>query len=534
MLFQLASLLNVKSIITHKNDTAKVISNIKKEFSLYKTTKFEHSIVKSLVNNLYFMVFRAKELKFASQKTYDDFECDDLNDIKSKICSHLDLDELLNSDTNVEYILLTASGEKKYNIRSSSSSSTDEKFIYIENIIQNTDQNASGVEFIKNRIYFIEVLKEKILEQSISQSLLGVVTIQIENMSNLKNDWSVYDIEMAIRDLLLQVEIEIDAHTLLAQYDNGLYLTLFEGLDFEAIKVQASKIENHISAYTQEQNIKPIIGLYAFDINDLELNDILQIISDISREEISLKDIETQRLHRIININEELDDERVIDIFLQATFTNKTPIKLLNIYKGLCISTTSTILKKTDQEVYVSYEQLQGTAMHFEQETVMQSSNFSKDIVADVKYINPKKKFAQLKNFRFVQGNANSRKYSRVTCSQRTPISMLHDSGTLNGEILDISMNSIAIKTRLYQDIESLKHKTTTLNFTLPVTSHEDGYMKLTLEATVIFTICDEDHCKVVVNLYEDQASESVLMEYVYNRQKEIIVELKRQTSMLK
>lgn len=171
--------------------------------------------------------------------------------------------------------------------------------------------------------------------------------------------------------------------------------------------------------------------------------------------------------------------------------------------------------------------------MHFEKETVLQSSEFSKDIVADVKYIDFKKKLALLKNFRFVFGNANSRKYSRVTCSQRTPISILHSRSTLSGEILDISMNSIAVKTRVYQGIEDLKLNPVILNFTLPVKSSEEGYMKLTLEADVMFTVCDEKYCKVVVNIEENQDHEAILMEYVYDRQKEIIVELKKQTTML-
>ncbi len=372
------------------------------------------------------------------------------------------------------------------------------------------------------------------MEKSISQNLLGITTIQIENMANLRKDWSEYDIEIAIRDLLLEIEIGIKAHTLLAQYDNGLYITLFEGLDFEAIKEQANVIQTHIKNYTSKQKIKPIIGLYTFEINNLELNDILKTISKISTETITQQDIETKKLHRTISIDENLDDERAIDIFLQTTFTNKVPIKLLNIYKGLCINTSSTIIKKTDQEIYVTYVQLQGTVMHFEKSTVIQSSGFSKDIIADVTYIDFKKRFARLKNFRFVQGSANARKYSRVTCSQRTPITISHGGGTLSGEILDISMNSIAIKTRLYKRIDSLKVSKITLNFTLPISSAEDGYMKLKLTAEVIFTTCDDEFCKVVVNLDEDQASESILMEYVYSRQKEVIVELKKQTSMLK
>jgi len=309
-------------------------------------------------------------------------------------------------------------------------------------------------------------------------------------------------------------------------------LILFDGLDFEAIKSKALTIQNHILTYIKDEKIKPIVGLHALNVNDLELNKTLEIISNLSRDEVSTKDINAHILHKIINVNEEMDDREVIDILLQAIFTNKSPIKLINIYKGLCINTPSVILRTTVDEVDVTFQQLQGTVMNFEKSTVIQSSSFSKDIVADVVYVNAKKKFARLSNFRFAQGSANSRKYSRVTCSQRTPIAVLHDKGTLNGSILDISMNSIAIKTRLYDNIDSLELSVVTLNFTLPNNSAE-GFVKLSLEAEVKFIMCDKDFCKVIVNLYENQASESILMEYVYNRQKEIIIELRRQSSFL-
>lgn len=533
MLFQLASLLNVKSIITPKHDISKVISNIQTDFLLNKTVQLELAIAKTQVNDSCFMIFNSERLTFASKKLYSDFNCKDLDMVKSFVCSQFKLDDFLKSNIVEKNTFSFTGFEKLYSIRSITSSFNGDKYIYIEDISKDNTQNASGVDFIKNRIYFIEILKEKILDKSISEGFISIITIQVENMPNLREYWSEYEIEMAVRDLLLQVEIEIESHTLLAQYYNNLYLTLFEGLDFDSTKQKANAIQNHISSYTSKQKIKPIIGLYAFDINDLELNNILTTVSDISKEKISIKDIEDQRLYRVINIDNELDDTRAIDTLLQATFTNKIPIKLLNIYKGLCINTASTIMKKTDQEIYVTYEQLQGTVMHFEKETVIQSSSFAKDIAADVKYIDTKKRLALLKNFRFVQGSANARKYSRVTCSQRTPISIVHNKGTLNGEILDISMNSIAVKTRLYPYMEALKEDEVTLNFTLPVSSSEEGYMKLALTAEVIFTMCDKEFCKVVVNLNEDQVHEAILMEYVYNRQKEIIVELKKQTTML-
>ncbi|WP_321778984.1 PilZ domain-containing protein [Sulfurimonas sp.] len=533
MLFQLASLLEVKNIFTKKNIASKILVDIQKEIKEHQTIQQEHQIAQTIMHDHHFMIFENNKLKFASSKIYKDFNCIDLEDVKSKICSQFNLDALLKEDSSIQNVFKFGVSQELYNIKSSTSDLNQEKFIYIENMPEDNHYDVRGIDFIKNRIYFIETLKEKVLEVSISAGMLGVISIHIENIANLRNDWSEYEIEMSIRDILLQVELEIESHTILAQYDSGLYVTLFQDLDFEALKQKASKIQSHINEYSDKQKIKPLIGLYAFDIHNLELNQILQIISNISKEELSPKDIESQSLYRIINIDDTLDEEKIIDILLQASFTNKTAIKLMNIYKGLCINTSSLIVKKIDQEIYVRYEHLQGTVMHLEKETVLQSSNFPKDIIADVKYVDPKKSIAQLKNFRFVQGSANSRKYSRVTCALRVPISITHDKGTLNGEILDISLNSIAIKTRFSKNINTLKLSKIVLNFTLPIKDTEFGYMQLSLNAKVVFTLCDDEFCKVVLNLYEDQSSEAVLMEYVYARQKEIIVELKKQTAML-
>lgn len=533
MLFQLSSLLNVKTIITPKSDITKVIANIKKDIYLKKVIHLEHIIADTMTHDYCFMIFDSNRLKYASQKLYDDFDCKNLDDIKLKVCTQFNLEGLLSNTISLEESVQFSSNSKKYNIDKGYSTVNDDEFIYLQIVPEADSHNRLNVDFIKNRIYFIEVLKEKILEKSISDSKLGIITIQVENISKLRDDWSAYDIEEAIYDLLLEINGVIQSHDLLAQYDNGLYLILFDGLDFEAIKSKALTIQNHILTYTKNKKIKPIVGLYALDVNNLELNRTLEIVSNLSRDEASTQDINAHILHKIINVNEDMDDMEVIDILLEAVYTNELPIKLINIYKGLCINTSSVILKITENEVDVTFQQLQGTVMNFEKSTVIQSSSFSKDIVADVVYINAKKNFARLNNFRFAHGSANSRKYSRVTCSQRTPIALLHDKGTLNGSILDISMNSIAIKTRLYDNIESLELSVVTLNFTLPDHNSAEGYVKLSLEAEVKFILCDKDFCKVIVNLYENQASESILMEYVYNRQKEIIVELKRQTSFL-
>ncbi len=525
MLFQLASLLNVKSIITPKNEISKIISNIKRDIKIDKEMKLELSMAKAMKDDISFIIFDSNKLLYASPKLYKEFDYDSLEDIESNLFTKFDLEHFLENDTTQQ--------ESFALIRSNSSQISNKKFIYLDSLPKNAPSASREIEFVKNRIFFIETLKDKILEKSISESHLGIITLQIENMTNLRKDWSEYEIEMAVRDVLFQVALEVDSESFLAQYDDYLYLSLFYNLKFDELKEKASKIQDKITNFTSKQKIKPIVGLYAFDIADSELNDTLNTISDISKEMISSKDVKTKNLFRVTNMADNLDDGRVIDMYLQTAFTNKTPIKLLNIFKGLCINTSSMVIKKTEEDVHITFEQLQGTAISFEKTTIIQSSNFSKDILADVVHIDYKKKIAHLKNFRFISGSANGRKYSRVTCSQRTPISLTHDKGTINGEILDISMNSIALKTRVYSNMDSLKLSKIVLNFTLPVAHNELGYMKLSLEGKVMFNICGEKHCKIIVNLFNDQSNESVLMEYVYGRQKEIIVELKKQSTML-
>ena len=253
MLFQLASLLNVKSVVGKKHNITKIILDIKKDISEYQKTQQQLNIARTVIDEQCFMVFKSKQLIFASQKIYNDFKCKTLDDVDLKICTKLDLDILNQDDTFMQSHFLFDVEEKLYNIKSITSKYNDEKYIYIENTLEVKEDSLSSIDFIKNRIHLIEILKEKVLEKSISESLFGLITMQVENMSNLKKDWSEYEIEMAIADLFLNIAIELGQYTLFAQYDSQLYTTLFEELNFESIKSKATNLNNYILKYTSKQ-----------------------------------------------------------------------------------------------------------------------------------------------------------------------------------------------------------------------------------------------------------------------------------------
>lgn len=135
-----------------------------------------------------------------------------------------------------------------------------------------------------------------------------------------------------------------------------------------------------------------------------------------------------------------------------------------------------------------------------------------------------------LEKFKFLQTNANARKYSRVTTVNKTPISLLARGVNIHGVILDLSIKSIAIHAKYKPIIDTLKSSDITLTFNVPNPKAEEGYSKLTLGAKVITVIMESTHetCKIICDVDEDNMNDAILMQYIYERQKELITALKK------
>jgi len=132
MLFQLSSLLNVKTIVTPKSDITKVIANVKKDISLKKNIQLEHVIADSMIHEYCFMIYNSSKLKYASQKLYDDFGCKDLDDVKLKVCTQFNLKNFLNNSISFEENVHFTSNSTMYNIDIAPSNINEDKFIYLK------------------------------------------------------------------------------------------------------------------------------------------------------------------------------------------------------------------------------------------------------------------------------------------------------------------------------------------------------------------------------------------------------------------
>ena len=307
-----------------------------------------------------------------------------------------------------------------------------------------TDTNAISTNTessISNRLIFVETLKNKLVNNISKDSKLSVITIGIEDEKRLQKNLSRSDVENFLYGLLSYMDLVMEKKLIFSQYDRDYYIALFEHIEFDDVKKIAHDFYAKSVEYISKKEFQLLIDIFVFNLEGFEFNVILDTLEDIEHKEIDKEKTE-DFIERIGTSNVNISE---YDVLVDA-FKDKLEFSLFNIYNGLGIHTSSQIIKLVDNSVYIRFEQLQGVIMNIENNTIMQSSAFLKDIQANVRYIDMKKKIAILDSFKFLDTNANSRKYSRVTPSARMPVTIYIEGGSLNGDIIDLSIKSIISK----------------------------------------------------------------------------------------
>jgi|GEM_PF-1735236 len=533
-LFQLALQLNVKAYIRESYDPVKLSKKINSDYKANEDSYLENLLGKSLLCEKHFLLFENQRLFYASKKFLEDFSLQSFKDIEEKFLNLFDLQTLLQKESFALEVLEDKNA-MTYHLRSAELTNKDEKILFLDPFVackeELTNKTSSPLAFLSNRISFIELLKDKLIETDIStENRFVVATFHMENIDKLRTDLNSLEIEDAIRDFLIQTKVLLNDMLAMSLYDKDFYVALFENEEYTDFQKKIHTFNNEISLFFQQQKYRPLLGIFTFVIKEKDLNDTLLLLEKIYNKNITQSDTQKHSLEYISNMQEDMSETEVISSSLEGAFVNNSTLKLLNIYKGLVINTPAKIIKYKDNTAYIKFEQLQGTIMQFERETVLQANNFYKDIRASVKHVSLDKGVAILDQFTFIDSNANARKHSRVTFATKAMIVLSYKNSTLNGEILDISVSSIAIKAKNVKLIQEIHKQTVQLTFVLPNALNPEDHMRMKIDATVVFEICEEGYkdCKIVCEFIHDESSEAFLMEYVYKRQKEIIVELKK------
>ncbi len=520
--FQLTYLLNAKHLITQSIETQKVIKKIVEDQKSHKKETLTFLVGNAAIQIKSFMLYKNMQLEEVSSQLLEDFKCKTFQSFQANILSKLEIQTLLEKDGVIEKSILLNSTVSQNYTATSLSVANNKKIIFIELSSQQTNQ----LDFISSRVTFIELLKEKLLAKNIIDNELSAITINIQNIKRLQEELTILDLENLLIDFLDFVESTLDKIVIFAQIEINYYVILFENIQYKEINDIAKNLNTQIIHYISTQKYKPLIDIYTVNLGTLEFSDIISTFTNIKNKELSQEKSNSIDIKHINNTQNIITEKNLLD----DAFKRSIKIKILNIYHGLVINTPSKILKITKEYIYIRFDSLQGVVINIEKRTVLQSPVFLQDIEATVKKIDLTKKIAILENFKFLKTNANSRKYSRVTTSTKTPISMLVNGATVNGYILDLSIKSIAIKIKYTPLIDTIKTDIISLAFNIPNLKSNVGFSRLNIKAKVILVTLKDTHdmCKIICDIDEDYMNDSILMQYIYERQKELIIELKK------
>jgi hypothetical protein len=512
-----------------EDEIQKILLESLRKYHKEELKKQQLNISKKIDSAFFFLLFKDKNLTYANNKAKELFGSSELSSLRTLISQNEQLKSFIdaNTDKQINIIINDSNGiATDYTLYSKNFTKSNEKLIYI--IKSNPPKIKENLNLTIDRFQFIEILKDKMAQNILSKNPILLMFINICNYDKLKNSDSnidLYNLTKKIAKSILSQKLDNDK---LVYWDKNFFILSLQEDDFNRAKETLETIHKQLIYEDYEKEFFPNITSSLLDASSLELNECITCIDNISSDLYDKSDFKTDDFFELSNLNAYLNESDQIAYHLKNFFKHKTPIKLLNIYKGLCINTQSKILKIQEDSYFVSCENLQAYSMKFENKTVIQAPGLPKDIQAYISYINMEKNYVILHQLSFLNFSANNRQHTRVQPRIRMPISLKYLKYTYQGEILDISTQAIAFVLN-HVTKDDYMYKDVQLSFRIPNSSNEYGYDLMDIEAKVVNLIeIGETKTKVIAMINLEKPYDSYLLKYMYDRQKELIIELKQ------
>ena len=507
----------------------KILSVSLKKYHHEEIKAQQLNISKKIDSIFSLLFFKNNRLTYANDSAKALFGSSELSSIKTFIDKDEEVKSLVDSDMDGSIDLVIKDSNDlaiNYTMHSKHFCKNHEKLIYI--LESNTPKIEENLNLTIDRFQFIEILKDKMAQNVLSKKPVLLLFVNICNYDKLKNSNSNIILFNLTKKIAQNILLQKSDDDKLVYWDKNFFILSLQEDNFCNAKEILELIHKQLIYEDYEKGFSPSITSSLLDVSSLELDECITCIENISADVYNKNDFKADNFFELNNLNAYLNESEQIAHYLKNLFKNKTPIKLLNIYKGLCINTQSKILKIHDDSYFVSCENLQAYSMKSENKTVIQAPSLPKDIQAHISYINMDKNYAILHQLSFLNFSANNRQYTRVQPRIRMPISLRYLKYSYQGEILDISMQAIAFSlNQLIKD--DYIHQKVQLIFRVPNSLNEDGYDLMEIEAKVVNIIeTRETKTKVVAMMNLEKPYDSYLLKYMYSRQKELILELKR------
>ncbi len=377
-----------------------------------------------------------------------------------------------------------------------------------------------------SKIEFVQMLKKRLAHDSSEEAGTPVVCLKIDNSQKIIDQ---YGSEVYF-DFLKELNNVLEANMPRLPYtywykDYLLFITTKESIQQSEQNIRL--LFQAVFSHKFSAGIIPFLDVFILVLQEIGVDDSLNIIERLYQKKFTEQD-SLYVYYKKSSLEEYgQDDTKRAKAYLEDIFVNKHPLKLLNTYKGLSINSSSKVLKIKDGNFYIFSENTQKCVMNIEKNVIIQSASFPKDMEAKVKYVDAKSPFTVIHEPKFIDFSANARTHIRVQCDLRIPVMMKFAKLAYTGELMDVSVQAIALRFRSNIGAGILNAKTW-ISCKLPIKGYKNDTVVMESAGEVIAIVNGEGYKKVVVNIQPEKHNEEVLLEYIYSRQKELVIEIKK------
>ena len=202
----------------------------------------------------------------------------------------------------------------------------------------------------------------------------------------------------------------------------------------------------------------------------------------------------------------------------------RVSFRLLSYYKGLPISYPATIVELHNGLLELDVHQQQTIAIERTRQVFIKCDYFDGAILAEVQNADVRRMTASLRNFRFVDIMAERRESLRLELEPQTEAEITEDAIKLPGRLLDISLGGFSIVTKVRTPLT--KGVEVRLRIMVP-NLLQDTVTGIETKACHVETIHEgvDDICRF--SFHADAQSEATISRFIFQRQVEIIREIK-------
>ncbi|MBJ6752238.1 PilZ domain-containing protein [Geomonas anaerohicana] len=199
--------------------------------------------------------------------------------------------------------------------------------------------------------------------------------------------------------------------------------------------------------------------------------------------------------------------------------TLKNDLRLLNFYREVPVSYGAEVLTVEEHDAELQVNQIQAVVIAHEKLTVLKSSHFRRDVAATVTYVNVEKSRVVLSNLSYALVRADRRMSVRVQLGSTIDASFAApELDAVHGRLHDMSLTGMSIN--VARDPGLPVSQQGELVISLP-----SGSITVAASLLKVFTL--EGGFRLVFEIEPSRAAELSISQYIFQRQVEIIKELK-------